>query len=186
MATVAGLLGFRGLRRADRHERAGVALYAAAVAAAREPWFYQALGVPDTLDGRFDMVALHAFLLIHRLQDAADPGPALAQAVFDAMFSDMDHNLREIGVSDLSVGKRMRAMWEAFHGRAKVYASAIEAADRAALEVGARTQCLARRGACGCRRFADAGRAGADGPSGRAASRGAGIGIGAFSAGDGG
>jgi cytochrome b pre-mRNA-processing protein 3 len=131
---VAGLFGFRGLRRADRHQMAGVALYAAAVAAAREPWFYQALGVPDTLDGRFDLVALHAFLLIYRLQDAADPGPALAQAVFDAMFSDMDQNLREIGVSDLSVGKRMRAMWEAFHGRAKVYASALEAADRAALE----------------------------------------------------
>ena len=98
------------------------------------PWFYRALGVPDTLDGRFDLIALHAFLLIHRLQDAAEPGPALAQAVFDAMFSDMDNNLREIGVSDLSVGKRMRAMWEAFHGRAKAYATAIEAADRAALE----------------------------------------------------
>src|SRR5580704_2411836 len=98
-ATVAGLLGFRGLRRADRHERAGSALYAAAVAAAREPWFYQALGVPDSLDGRFDMVALHAFLLIYRLRDAANPGPALAQVVFDAMFSDMDNNLREIGVS---------------------------------------------------------------------------------------
>jgi cytochrome b pre-mRNA-processing protein 3 len=117
-----------------RHERAGDALYAGAVAAARDPWLYRALGVPDTLDGRFDLVALHAFLLIHRLQDAPDPGPALAQAVFDAMFSDMDNNLREIGVSDLSVGKRMRAMWEAFHGRAKVYASAIRTMDRGELE----------------------------------------------------
>jgi cytochrome b pre-mRNA-processing protein 3 len=54
--------------------------------------------------------------------------------VFDAMFSDMDNNLREIGVSDLSVGKRVRAMWEAFHGRAKVYAAALEAADHVALE----------------------------------------------------
>ena len=131
---MAGLFGLRGLRRTDRHEKAGAVLYAAAVAAARDPWFYQALKVPDTLDGRFDLVALHAFLLVHRLQGAADPGPPLAQAVFDAMFSDMDRNLREIGVSDLSVGKRMREMWEAFHGRAKVYASAIEAADRAALE----------------------------------------------------
>ena len=68
------------------------------------PWLYQALGVPDTLDGRFDLIALHAFLLIHRLQDAPEPGPALAQAVFDAMFRDMDQNLREIGVGDLSVG----------------------------------------------------------------------------------
>jgi len=132
MAIVAGLLGIR--RMTKRHEQAGHALYSAAVAAARDPWFYQALGVPDTLDGRFDLVALHAFLLVHRLQDASDPGPALAQAVFDAMFRDMDNNLREIGVSDLSVAKRMRAMWEAFHGRAKVYSSAIQAADRAALE----------------------------------------------------
>ena len=62
------------------------------------------------------------------------------------MFSDMDHNLREIGVSDLSVGKRVRAMWEAFHGRAKVYASAMEAADRAALEAALDAQCLAWRG----------------------------------------
>ena len=111
-----------------------MALYAAAVAAARDPWFYRHLGVPDTLDGRFDLVVLHAFMLIHRLQDTAEPGPALAQSVFDAMFRDMDSNLREIGVGDLSVGKRVRAMWEAFHGRASVYASAIQAGDRAALE----------------------------------------------------
>jgi cytochrome b pre-mRNA-processing protein 3 len=133
-ATMAGLLGLGGLRRANRHERAGIALYGAAVAAAREPWFYLSLGVPDTLDGRFDLIALHAFLLVHRLQHDSAPGPDLAQAVFDAMFSDMDNNLREIGVSDLSVGKRVRAMWEAFHGRAKVYAAALEAADRVALE----------------------------------------------------
>ena len=130
---MAGLLGLRRLRRQDPHERAGSELYAAAVTAARDPWLYQALGVPDTLDGRFDLVALHAFLLIHRLQDAPEPGPALAQAVFDAMFADMDNNLREIGVGDLSVGKRVRAMWEAFHGRSRVYAGAIDTADRAAL-----------------------------------------------------
>ena len=102
------------------------------------------------------------------------------------MFSDMDDNLREIGVSDLSVGKRMRAMWEAFHGRAKVYASAIEAADRAALEAA-----LARnvwRGAppdgaaASLRRVVLA----QTRPSGRAAACGAGIGSGAVSAGGGG
>jgi cytochrome b pre-mRNA-processing protein 3 len=122
------------LRRPTREERAGAKLYGVAVAAARTPWFYRVLGVPDTLDGRFDLVALHAFLLVHRLQDAPSPGPALAQAVFDAMFSDMDDNLREIGVSDLSVGRRMRAMWEAFHGRSKAYALAIDSMDRQALE----------------------------------------------------
>jgi cytochrome b pre-mRNA-processing protein 3 len=130
---MASVAGFPRRRRSGRKEQAGFALYSAAVAAARDPWLYRELAVPDTLDGRFDLVALHVFLLVHRLQHAAEPGPALAQAVFDAMFSDMDNNLREIGVSDLSVGRRVRAMWEAFHGRAKVYASGIEAADRSTL-----------------------------------------------------
>ena len=127
------LPGLKRLRTADQHERAGFALYTTAVAAARDPWFYHALGVPDTLDGRFDLVALHAFLVIRRLQDAPEPGPGLAQAVFDAMFNDMDNNLREIGVSDLSVGKRVRAMWEALHGRAAAYSAAIQAANRTGL-----------------------------------------------------
>ena len=126
-------MAFLGAFRRKPHERAGFTLYAAAVAAARDPWFYTALGVPDTLDGRFDLIGLHAALLIHRLQDAPAPGPELAQAVFDAMFSDMDQNLREIGVSDLSVGKRVRAMWEAFHGRARAYAAALDAGDQDAL-----------------------------------------------------
>ena len=102
--------------------------------AARDPFLYSEIGVPDTLDGRFDAIGLHVFLLIRRLNREPEPGPSLSQAVFDAMFSDMDHNLREIGVSDLSVGKRMRAMWEAFHGRANVYAETIRTADREALE----------------------------------------------------
>jgi cytochrome b pre-mRNA-processing protein 3 len=134
IASVAGLLGLTGLRRANRHERAGFALYGAAVAAAREHYLYESLGVPDTLDGRFDLVSLHAYLLIHRLHGQPEPGPALAQAVFDAMFSDMDMNLREMGVGDLSVGKRVRAMWEAFHGRASAYTAAMQAGDRPALE----------------------------------------------------
>jgi cytochrome b pre-mRNA-processing protein 3 len=129
----AGLAGF--LRKRDKHERAAFQLYGAAVGAARDPYLYASLGVPDTLDGRFDAIGLYVYLTIRRLSTAPDPGPALAQAVFDAMFTDMDNNLREIGVSDLSVGKRMRAMWEAFHGRAKVYTDAIQTADRAALEV---------------------------------------------------
>jgi cytochrome b pre-mRNA-processing protein 3 len=130
---MAGLLRFRSLRRPP-DARAGCALYREAVALARSPWFYRELGVPDTLDGRFDLIALHVFLLVHRLQDASPPGPSLAQGIFDAMFHDMENNLREIGVSDLSVGRRVRAMWEAFHGRSQVYAAAIGAVDRPALE----------------------------------------------------
>jgi cytochrome b pre-mRNA-processing protein 3 len=123
-----------GLGRRGNCERAGFRLYGSAVAAAREPFLYRSLGVADTLDGRFDLVCLHAFLLVRRLRREAEPGPALAQAVFDAMFSDMDVSLREMGVGDLSVGRRMRAMWEAFNGRAHAYDAALAAGDSAALE----------------------------------------------------
>lgn len=136
------LAGFLRRRRLDR---AGLELYATAVRAARDPGFYAApsvgiglgsdpgLGVPDTVDGRFDLIGLHVALLIQRLRALPEPGPALAQAVFDAMFSDMDTSLREMGVSDLSVGKRVKAMWDAFHGRAGAYEAAMAAGDQAAL-----------------------------------------------------
>jgi cytochrome b pre-mRNA-processing protein 3 len=127
-------MAFLSLMRRNRYERAGFTLYGTAVAAARDPHFYVVLGVPDTLDGRFDLVGLHVSLLIRHLRRKPAPGPALAQAVFDAMFGDMDVNLREMGVGDLSVGKRVRAMWEAFHGRATVYDSALDADDVPALE----------------------------------------------------
>jgi cytochrome b pre-mRNA-processing protein 3 len=115
------LAGF--LRRRDKHERAAFQLYGSAVAAARDPYLYATLGVPDTLDGRFDAIVLYVYLVVRRLNPEPDPGPRLAQAVFDAMFLDMDINLREMGVGDLSVGKRNRAMWEAFHGRSAAYAA---------------------------------------------------------------
>jgi cytochrome b pre-mRNA-processing protein 3 len=115
------LAGF--FRGRDKHERAGFQLYGSAVAAARDPFLYETLGIPDTLDGRFDAIVLHVYLVVRRLQADPPQGPALAQAVFDAMFLDMDINLREMGVGDLSVGKRNRAMWEAFHGRSAVYAA---------------------------------------------------------------
>ncbi len=115
-------------------EREGYLLYGAAVAAARDPTWYGELGVPDTLDGRFDMVALFAFLLIDRMrEEPGDQPPALSQAVFDAMFSDMDQTLREMGVADLGVGKRVKRMWEAFHGRATAYTAALAEADDASL-----------------------------------------------------
>ena len=122
-------MGVFGFLRGGRQARAGYELYCQAVAAARDPYFYSVLGVPDTLDGRFDMVGLHAFLVIRRLQALPVPGPALAQALFDAMFHDMDLNLREMGVSDLSVGKKVKQMWEAFHGRAAAYQGALAAGD---------------------------------------------------------
>jgi cytochrome b pre-mRNA-processing protein 3 len=117
-----------GLIRRRPHERAAFALYGAAVAHARQPHWFATLGVPDTLDGRFDMVSLFAFLLVDRARaEGSDEGAALAQAVFDAMFADMDQNLREMGVGDLSVGKRVKAMWTAFNGRCLAYTDALDA-----------------------------------------------------------
>ena len=134
------MIGLPGRRR---YERTGFTLYGAAVAAARDPFYYQQLAVPDTLDGRFDLVGLHVFLLIRRLgaPDAGKAGAKLAQAVFDAMFADMDINLREMGVGDLSVGRKVRAMWEALHGRSAVYQAALAGA---APDLGALAAALAR------------------------------------------
>jgi len=127
-------MGLFGLFRRKPLERPGFELYGAAVAAAREPALFAACGVPDTLDGRFDLIGLHVALLIRRLRTDPDPrGAVAAQAVFDAMFSDMDVTLREMGVGDLSVGKRVRGMWEAFHGRAKAYEAAVDTGDAGAM-----------------------------------------------------
>jgi len=122
-------MGLAAFLRRRRFERQGTDLYSAAVRAARIPVFYESLGVPDTLDGRFDLIGVHVALVIRRLRREPEPGPALAQAVFDAMFRDMDVCLRELGVSDLSVGKRVKAMWDAFHGRAGAYEAALTAGD---------------------------------------------------------
>jgi cytochrome b pre-mRNA-processing protein 3 len=127
-------MGLLGMFRRRPHERAGFELYGAAVGAARSPALFAALGLPDTVEGRFDLVSLHVGLLIRRLRTDGDArGPLLAQAVFDAMFADMDLNLREMGVGDLAVGKRVRRMWEAFHGRALAYEAAMDSGVPAAL-----------------------------------------------------
>lgn len=106
----------------DRTKTLAVALYRAVVAQARQPHFYRAHGVPDTLDGRFDMIILHAYLASRRLKAiSTEDSQKLNQALFDLMFADMDSSLREIGVGDLSVGKKVKAMAQAFFGRVDAY-----------------------------------------------------------------
>ncbi|HTM73166.1 MAG TPA: ubiquinol-cytochrome C chaperone family protein [Pseudolabrys sp.] len=104
---------------------AAVSLYDQIVAQARSPGFYRDYGVFDTLDGRFEMVVLHLFLLLDRLESAGDNGAALGQQVFDRFCQDMDENLREIGISDLKVPHEMRRVGEAYYGRAQVYRAAL-------------------------------------------------------------
>ncbi len=98
--------------------------YEAIVAAARHPLFYAEWGVADTIDGRFDMITLHAFLVLDRLKGTAD---AFRQELVDELFRDMDRSLREMGVGDISVGKKVRRMAEVFYGRAAAYDQALTA-----------------------------------------------------------
>jgi cytochrome b pre-mRNA-processing protein 3 len=104
-------------------------LYGAIVAQARRPVFYTAYHVPDTVAGRFDMIALHAILLLRRVRGAADSLREVGQGVFDLFCRDLDHNLRERGVGDLAVPRQMRGLVEAFYGRAAAYDQALARSD---------------------------------------------------------
>jgi cytochrome b pre-mRNA-processing protein 3 len=95
------------------------------VTQAREPIFYRDLAVPDTVNGRFDLLLLHLWLLLRRLR-TAEAGTELGQALFDRFCEDMDDNLREMGIGDQTVPKRMRAFGEAFYGRARAYDQAMD------------------------------------------------------------
>jgi len=99
------------------------ALYRQIVERARAPAFYRELGVPDSFDGRFEMLALHLFVVLNRLQTHPDD-PAcrtLAQALTDRLVADVDANLREMGAGDLGVGRKVRRIAEGFNGRLAAY-----------------------------------------------------------------
>lgn len=109
------------------------ALYGHIVAQARQPGFYTACAVPDTVQGRFEMIALHAFLVMRRLKTGGAPG-RLAQDLFDLMFGDMDRNLRELGTGDLGVAKRIKKLAKAFYGRIAAYEDGLTGAVAGRLE----------------------------------------------------
>jgi cytochrome b pre-mRNA-processing protein 3 len=123
------LLG-RFLRRDPESDAIATSLYGAIVAQARNPVLYADLCVADTVDGRFEMVVLHAVLVIDRLRKGGESEKASAQKVFDLFCTDMDRSLRELGVGDLGVPKRMKQMTERFYGRAQAYRTALEGTDR--------------------------------------------------------
>ena len=113
-------------RSHDRRHWDGIAhkLYARMVEQARLPYFYTQMSVADTLEGRFDLLSLHVGLLVRRLGTCD-----LTQALVDLMFADMDVNLRESGVSDLAIGRKVRKLAEAFYGRLHAYAKALDEDD---------------------------------------------------------
>ena len=110
------------------------AVYVQAVTHARLPGFYRTFGVPDSVDGRFEMIVLHIILLLHRLQGEGEDAERFSRALIEALIDDMDRSLREMGVGDLSVGKKVKQMAAAFYGHASAYDAALaESADAAAL-----------------------------------------------------
>ena len=108
-------------------------LYGTIVAQARAASFYRIHGVPDTVNGRFEMVVLHLVLVLRRLEAEPPLGRELGQSLFDWFCSDMDGNLREMGVGDLAVPRRMRKIGEAFFGRQAAYTAALSSGDAQSL-----------------------------------------------------
>jgi cytochrome b pre-mRNA-processing protein 3 len=119
------LFSFR--RRRDRE--AAERLYAASVTAARDPVLYTDYRVPDTLQGRFEMVALHLFPLLHRLMHDPGDDPELARLISESFVADMDAAFREMGVGDIVVPKRMNTLYRSFAGRISAYNAALGSDD---------------------------------------------------------
>lgn len=115
-------------RRSDKSEPAA-SLYGLIVEQARAPVFFTELGVPDTVIGRFEMIALHAFLVFHRLRDLGQEGRDLAQATHDLMFVDMDRSLRELGIGDMGIGKRVKLLARNLYGRIAAYEAGLESGE---------------------------------------------------------
>ena len=107
------------------------ALYASLTEASRQPAFYAMAGVPDTVEGRFDVLTLHAVLVLERLKQLPPPADDFAQDFVDDLFNRFDAALREMGVGDISVPKRMKRIASHFMGRAKAYNDALAAGDEA-------------------------------------------------------
>jgi cytochrome b pre-mRNA-processing protein 3 len=130
----AGLVGWLARLRAER-ARAATArtLYLAVVARARRLEPYAVMGVPDTPDGRFEMIGLETALVLRRLRSLGEEGERLGRALLEVMVGDLDRNLREMGVGDLSVGRWVKRMTASVLARAALLDEALARRDRTGL-----------------------------------------------------
>ncbi|MCC7305257.1 MAG: hypothetical protein IT558_03245 [Alphaproteobacteria bacterium] len=117
---------FAFFRKKNPYEAAARKVYAALLEYIRHPAFYREMGVPDSFTGRFDLMLMHIFLVMERFRAEA---PDFNQALFDATFFDMDQTLREMGIGDMGVPKRMRRMMKAFNGRMHAYSEGFQKDD---------------------------------------------------------
>lgn len=113
-------------RRPSPARAAAERLHATAVAFSRAPALYAQLGVPDTVEGRFELLSAHVILLLDRLKGEPGAAAEVRQTLFDVFISHLDGAMREMGVGDLAMGKRMRRLGEAFYGRLQAYGSAFD------------------------------------------------------------
>ena len=121
------------LFRKDPRRTTIATLYKRVATASREPGLYASLGIPDTLEGRFEALSLHMILVLRALREMPPPADEVAKDLTDAFFRDMDASLREMGVGDTVVPKRMKKIAESFYGRAQAYDGPLNATDEAEL-----------------------------------------------------
>ena len=124
---------FKGLKERSELRKVGHKLYISTVNQARTPLLFSKLGVPDTLDGRFDLVVLHVGLVFRRLRSSGLQGKKMSEVVFSVMFDDLDQSVREMGVGDIRVGKKVKAMARAFYGRCLAYDQALDSKNQSEL-----------------------------------------------------
>jgi cytochrome b pre-mRNA-processing protein 3 len=127
------VFGLFGRKKRSNNERIVLGLYEALTSAARQPVLYAEMGVPDTVMGRFEMLAAHVILFLRRVRQGPESVAELGQAIVDEFFLDIDHSIRELGVGDVGVPKKMKKFARMFYGRADSYGRAIDAGDRTAL-----------------------------------------------------
>ena len=131
-------------RRAERSRRAGE-LYGGVVTAARQPFFYKDMGVPDTPEGRFELVALHLFLALEALKQRGPQQLEVTRQTIEAFVSDMDDCMREMGVGDFTVPKKVKRAAAAFYERAGAYRRGLSEAQKSVLEKSLSTYVFAGR-----------------------------------------
>ena len=123
------------LRSRSRPGVTASGLYGSIVTQARTPTFYTAIGVPDTMEGRFGVIAVHMFLVLDRIRQQGADGDEVARALLETFMTDMDDNMREIGIGDVGVPRRVKKAAAALREQVEAYTSAMAASDDTALKL---------------------------------------------------
>jgi cytochrome b pre-mRNA-processing protein 3 len=118
------------LTRRQPHDTTATDLYGRLVAHARTPAFYAVHGVPDTPEGRLELIVLHLVLMLRRLAKDGEPGSSLSRAISETFVTDMDDCMREMGVSDISVARKVKKVAAALFDRIRDYGAALDKGDR--------------------------------------------------------